>query len=479
MIQFTSLNDGVLVYAKNTTDDPDLGRIIELRVGNHFAYQYFAKYEGMYLPMYTLSYGDVDRTLIQLPPIESRSIYPVYLAKRDRHAFYNETPFVYFFDNLRNPQHIFPRQGAVYSINRRGFVFTSGKFRVDHEEAPVKFKIHIPNITSHGKFHMYNPDTGYLDWVVEIDGLDVYVNDVFQTTLTNENEIEMDLGFNSERLVTNFYESDDILYTNEYSDALETMPAISDSILEIEGLDSLTIDWIMCYKASFQNTVVFGSVEYTDILDLVTTGQPLLTNISKFGIKTTKAEDTQTELGLQRTVTDAELGLYGMVLKLRDSLISESLLEIKINNTLQKKHPLEVKVRNSGVYNSLMQIGVGSAITKVFETALQGAKADLEKVDELGIKLSKQNHFTEELGLQRTIAYQDDNYYGMQPTFIKDVVKSGEYSMTLRLENELRSEQMLMIMLKKILDNVSIETETFRDMYLITTIAGNGGVETQ
>jgi len=479
MIQFSSLQDGVLVYAKNTTDDPELGRIVELRVENNFESKYFAKYEGMYLPMYTLSYGDVDRLLIKLPPIEPKSIYPIYLVKRERNILYSEADFVFFFDNLSNPQYITPRQGAVYSITRRGFIFTSGKLKVAHEETPVKFKMHIPNITSHGKFHMYNPDTGYLDWTVEIDGLDIYVNDVFETTLTNEAEIEMDLGFNSERLVTNFYELGDTLYTSEHSEALETMPAISDSILEIEGLDALTIDWMMCYKASFQNTEVYGTVEYTDIMDLATTGQPLLTDITKFGNSLIKSNSYEKELGVQRILTTTDLSLYGMSIKLREHLLNRSILETEVYNVITNKHPLEIIVFNTDNFKSLLCIPVGSVITKDIEIAPKLSKADFTADLNSGIKLSKQNHFSSMLGIQRQIALQEDYYYGQQPTFLKEVVVESKYSMTTRKESELTSEKTLMIILKKILGNVEITSETFKDIYFLSTLAGNGGVESK
>jgi hypothetical protein len=478
VIQFPNLNKGILIYAQNTTDDAELGRIIELRVSNEFNYQYQARYFGIYLPTYKLSGGDVDRLLIQLPPVESEVVYPIYLERMVSSNIYTEDSLVEFYDNLRNPQYLDPRPGADYTITREGFRFKTGKVRLLHETLPVKIKLHIPNITSHGKFHLYNPSTGYLMWTVEIDGLDIYINDTLETTLANENEIEMDIGFDETSLRLNFFETYDLLYTTEDSSPLNTMPSVSDSILEFEGLEDMDIDWLLCYQACFKNSEVYSVMDYTDFEMLVISGQPTLTHINKFGIQTNVANNETEEIGIKRLVTDAELHQNGMKVVKRDNWSYSNPLELLVYNAISEIHPLEITIINQCSYSHPVKFPVGGAITTAITLGMVGSKTELSEYGEYGIKAIKHNYKNHELGLQRMVALQEDYYWGMQPTHLKDVVLFGEFAMTPRIERELLEEEIILMAIKKIVANIYIESETYEKNYLESNFTG-GGIESK
>jgi hypothetical protein len=482
VIQFPNLNQGILIYAQNTTDDDELGKIIELRVSNEFDYKYRAKYFGIYLPTYKLSFGDIDRLLIKLPPIESDVVYPVYLERVKASNLFFENDFVYFYERLRNPQNIYPRAGAVYNITRQGFNFVSGKLYVDHETIPVKFKLHIPNITSHGKFHLYNPDTGYLMWTIEIDGLDIYINDVLDTTLENEEEIEMDIGFDLNSVRINIFETDELLYTTEDTTPLNTMPSISDSVMEIEGLDELTIDWMLCYKACFKNTEVYSVLEYTDFEKLVTSGQPLLTHISRFGMKVVRSDETEYELGIERTITDATLDKYGMKVVKRDIYSHINPFEFTIYNSISEIHPIELTIINECSYTHPIKFPVGGGVTTGpdtgFEAGMVLSKTELSDDGEFGIKAIKHNYMAHELGMQRVVALQEDYYWGMQGTHVKDFTPDAKYAMTVYKDSSLTYEEMLLIAAKKATWNVTIASEMFEEYVLKSTFTG-GGIESK
>lgn len=478
MIQFPNLNEGILIYAQNTTDDPELGKIIELRVDNEFDYRYRARYFGIYCPVYKLYFNDVDRLLIKLPPIESDVVYPVQLERVKASNLYFDYDFVHFFDNLRSPQHLYPRPGAVYNISREGFNFVSGKLFVDHETVPVKFKLHIPNTTSYGKFHLYNPETGYLMWTIMVDGLRIYINDVLKTTLSNESEIEMDIGFDTTSLRINIFESDELLYTVTDSSPLNTMPAISDSVLEIEGLDTLTIDWLFCYKACFENTKVYSVLEYTNFEQFITAGQPMLTHIHRFGMRVARNQHINEEIGVERTITDAELDRYGMRVALRKSWTYSNPLELKIYNVITDVHPFELRVLNNYTFSHPMVIPVGGIVTKDSEYTLKASKTGLSEYGAYGMKLVKHQYVTEELGIQRKIALQEDYYYGMQMTHIKDFVPYGEYAMTVFKDSGLEDEEILLMAIKKSTFNITIESEVY-EKYVLRSIFSGGGIESE
>jgi len=421
-------NDGLLVYVDLYAEEP-YDKILELRFEHDTYEHYTAQLWGNFLQTYIMydETRNVDRVFVRLPHLESRMVLPIYMERTLIYRAYWPDSLFLLYDRGRMPYHILGISGDYY-INQTGFHIQDATVALDYTgDLPFKVKMLFTETDYNATFELIDPINLLKKWEVTINNGALSINGNAITTLT-EGLKEVDFGFTANKLVLTFYENDQQVYVARDTAPLNEATTIDNTIMQITA-QGLTIEDYMIFRAAPEPTTVVGSVDYTDIFELITSGFPKLNYPQRNGIEVVKVDEETITTGTIRKVAEGTDVLNnGAKIVIGEYHFSDSPVELVITKDIDDRFACELIVTQ----DITDDFGAELKIVTVTKVAENGIKITIptEDIWYYGILSELREYFDNKYGVIRTIQGFDESFQGVRVTVsagdqVNDVANFG------------------------------------------------------
>lgn len=423
-------NDGLLVYVDLYAEEP-YDKVIELRFEHETNEHYIAWLWGNMLPLYFMydEVRNVDRVFIRLPYLEDRMVLPIYVERILINRMVFDDPLFLLYDRGRMPYYITGISGD-YFINQTGFHLNGATVALDYVgELPLKVKFIITEDTYNATFELIDPVNQLRKWIVDINNGILSINGNTVTTLANGMR-EIDFGFSTSKLVLTFYEESEQVYSVSDTSPLDEATSIDDTIMRISGT-GITIEDFIVLRSAPEPAVIVGYVEYTDILELITSGFPKLNYPQRNGIVITEGGKLLEKYVSLREVGEAQsFDSQGIKVVLGEYHVSDSPVELKIVENVDDKFACELIITQDNTHD----FGTELKVVTVEQVSNNEIKISVPDSDIwfYGILSDLREWIEEKFVTLRSVHGADEATYGVKVTVtsggvINDVANYGAF----------------------------------------------------
>lgn len=426
-------NDGLLVYVDLYAEEP-YEKVVELRFEHETDEHYTAQLWGNYLPLYFMydETRNVDRVFIKLPYLESRMVLPIYLERTLVNRMVFNEPLFLLYDRGKMPQYVIGKSGD-YHIDQEGFHLVNGVIALNYIGAlPLKVKMMLADPSFSATFDLFDPINLLKKWTVDINNGVLSINGAQVTTLT-QGLREIDFGIGNNKLALAFYENDELVYTVTNTTPLNEVADPDITIMQVSGQNVIVEDYMVLASAP-EPVVIAGYQEYTDILELITSGQPKLNYPQRNGMSVTIGEKfTDTFTSIRKVASAQDFQVNGNKIVVGEYHVSDSPVELVITEDVDGRFGCELIVTQ----DITDDFGAELKLVTIVEEANAGIKITIPSLDiwYYGILNELREWFENSYPTIRSIQGFDEAYQGIRVTVtMQDSEEVAKYGVFMDIE---------------------------------------------